>query len=317
MRKIFIFICLIFSLCGMAQITIPMEVVGNSNYITAKIESRQIRFVFDTGATSIVLPYNEFLILKKTGKIIVEGATKVRVADGTAHDAYTYKIPDIDLGGIHINNVIATSIIGVNGPALFGMSAINKLGNYKLRNGYLTLQDYTNISFDTNWKASLLGCRFGIDTYAYCLKVLKNRFEEIDADDEALFNCKEIHITNVPIAGFDFSVFMTFYREKLSHASLLYSGWMVENAPVEGKEAMDEIYRFYKEKYKYSKENKDYYGNKYYTLGFTPACSDITIRLELEGKSVYTVIIEYYEDIAEKILNKGTDNKHRNDLDDI
>lgn len=317
MRKIFIFICLIFSLCGMAQITIPMEVVGNSNYITAKIENRQIRFVFDTGATSIVLPYNEFLILKKTGKIIVEGATKVRVADGTAHDAYTYKIPDIDLGGIHINNVIATSIIGVNGPALFGMSAINKLGNYKLRNGYLTLQDYTNISFDTNYKASLLGCRFGIDTYAYCLKVLKNRFEEIDADDEALFNCKEIHITNVPIAGFDFSVFMTFYREKLSHASLLYSGWMVENAPVEGKEAMNEIYRFYKEKYKYSKENKDYHGNKYYTLGFTPACSDITIRLELEGKSVYTVFIEYYKEIAEKILNKGTDNHYRNDLDDI
>lgn len=326
MRKLLLLICLMFNLCINAQVAIPFEVEGNTNYINAKIGDRLIKFVFDTGATSVLLPQSDFQELKSLGKINVIGTSKVKVADGTTHDAYNYNIADINIDGIHIKDISATTIIGQEGCALFGMTAIKKLGDYQMKNGNLILQDYSKLTFDNDFKVSLLGCHFGLDTYEQCFQRLGKRFEIAYHGYDDVWDCKYIYINELEIGEFKFESVELFFKNNV----LAFARMDVSEGPLENKQGVkigkyvrDQVFSFYKQKYKYSKEalDKETFKDlgiayKYYDLGFTPACKDVRISL-IACDITYSIEVCYYYDVKERLRREGEAKKNSKALDDI
>ena len=57
------------------------------------------------------------------------------IADGNTTDVLVVNIKDVEIGGLHLNNVIATIKQQQNAPLLLGQSAIEKLGKITI-DGY-------------------------------------------------------------------------------------------------------------------------------------------------------------------------------------
>ena len=147
MRKIFIFICLLCSLCGMAQKSIVMEHDGGVYRIPCKVNGAKMKMIFDTGASSVSISSSIAQYLYDNDYITkddVIGTGKSQVADGRMVDHFIINLRDIEIDGIHVQNVKATVSESLTAPLLFGQSAIQKLGKISLSGNILTIENYTN-----------------------------------------------------------------------------------------------------------------------------------------------------------------------------
>ena len=147
MRKIFIFICLLCSLCGMAQKRIVMEREGGVYKIPCKVNGAKMKMIFDTGASSVSISssiaqylYDNDYITKSD----IRGTAKTQVADGRIVDNVIINLRDVEIDGIHVKNVQAIVSESLAAPLLFGQSAIQKLGKISLNGNILTIENYTN-----------------------------------------------------------------------------------------------------------------------------------------------------------------------------
>ena len=153
MRKIFFLICLLSSLCAMAQKTIFMEKEAGVYKIPCKVNGAKMKMIFDTGASSVAisLPIAEYLYENDyITKDDIIGTGKSQVADGRIVDNVIVNLRDIEIEGIHVYNVQATVSESLTAPLLFGQSAIQKLGKISLHGNILTIEDAYDYSVITS-----------------------------------------------------------------------------------------------------------------------------------------------------------------------
>lgn len=147
MRNLFFLICLLSSLCAMAQKTIVMEQEGGVYKIPCKVNGAKMKMIFDTGASSVSISLSIAEYLYENDYITKDdiiGTGKAQVADGRIVDKLIINLRDIEVAGIHVKNVKAAVSESLTAPLLFGQSAIQKLGKISLHGNRLTIENAYN-----------------------------------------------------------------------------------------------------------------------------------------------------------------------------
>ena len=123
-------------------VTIVMNKKNQVFYVPCKINGQKADFIFDTGAGMISLSADFTDKLLKQGLISqsdVIGQTNSMVADGRTQAVTIVKIKDVEIGGLHLNDVNAVIRKQQNAPLLLGLSAIEKLGKVTISGNQLII----------------------------------------------------------------------------------------------------------------------------------------------------------------------------------
>ena len=143
--KKFIFLLLSLSIqMAFADTVVQMESYGGVYRIPCLVNGAKMKFIFDTGASSVCLSMNMAEYLYDNGYITKEdiiGTGTSSVADGRIVDHIKLRLKDIQIGNLHISNVEAVVIDGQNAPLLLGQSAIKKLGRIEIKEDKLIIHD--------------------------------------------------------------------------------------------------------------------------------------------------------------------------------
>lgn len=147
MKRIKIFSSLIVffvSLTAFADTQIQMEEFGGVYKIPCNVNGAKMKFIFDTEASNVCLSMQmaEYLLDNDyISKSDILGSGSSSVADGRIVDHVKINLHDIEIGGLHLNNVEAIVIEGQNAPLLLGQSAIQKLGSIEINGPLLTIKN--------------------------------------------------------------------------------------------------------------------------------------------------------------------------------
>jgi len=118
------------------SIEIDLEVEGNTKYINVNFESEDepYRFVFDTGAESLVIGYLLFEELKSKGLAFEDMGIKktTRGVSGIPFESKVIKINTISIGSFTVKNIYASvPLIETANSNLLGISFMKKFRNVK------------------------------------------------------------------------------------------------------------------------------------------------------------------------------------------
>lgn len=106
------------------------------------VNGLRLRFIFDTGASSVCISSTEALFMLKNGYLDEEdigGESQAIIANGDIVDSTEIILREVVVGGIVLKNVEATVTHGQDAPLLFGQSAIRQLGTIQIRDGEVTI----------------------------------------------------------------------------------------------------------------------------------------------------------------------------------
>lgn len=109
---------------------------GNSFWLMVTINDQvRLPFVFDTGATHVVLNKEAYQKLKQSGTLRLkdrQGKKDARVADGSKMEVERLRLDTITLGEVTIKNVEAMASTTSTAPCLLGISALNQFKNWQM-----------------------------------------------------------------------------------------------------------------------------------------------------------------------------------------
>ena len=142
---------LIFTYC-LADTIIQMEEYNGVYKIPCTVNGAKMKFIFDTGASSVCLSLSMAEYLYDNGyitndDIIGEGQTSV--ADGRIVDHVIVNLRDLEISGCHLQNVEAVVLAGQNTPLLMGQSAIQRLGAIELNGSILIIHNEKEDDYDS------------------------------------------------------------------------------------------------------------------------------------------------------------------------
>lgn len=197
-KRVYITFCfiLLYTFC-LGQKVIILTKQNGVYTIPCSINGVKRSLVFDTGASTVTISMQLAQLLYQSGKLKdsdIKGFGKSQTASGHIVDHMELTIRDIEIDGLHIKNVDAVIIKGLNIPLLLGMSAIQKLGKVTLQDNKLIIDG----SILNNPQLSEL--RLQINTliedekYNDAINILKkievqNALEEIDIYNLSLCYC--------------------------------------------------------------------------------------------------------------------------------
>lgn len=130
-----------------AQITIEMDNRDGVFYLNGKVNDIPLEFIFDTGASSVLLSLTEANFMAKNGYLLkedVQGLAYSQVANGDIEENLVVNLRTVEIGGIVLHDVKATISSSVDAPILFGQSAIQKLGPIQLDGNLLIIANGKN-----------------------------------------------------------------------------------------------------------------------------------------------------------------------------
>lgn len=139
------------------QIVINMEQDGGVYKVPCSVNGVRMMFVFDTGASTVSLSKSMASFMQDNGALKTNdflGKSKSQIADGSIVDVEVVNLRDFEIGGLHLNDVIATVKEGQNVPLLLGQSAIEKLGRVSIEKGRLIIHQ-ANANLSSTQIASL------------------------------------------------------------------------------------------------------------------------------------------------------------------
>lgn len=116
-------------------IAIPIEVSEHSAHIMAKVNGVDMRFMIDTGCSTIQLTSAEFFHLKHLGLISesdIVDETVCTYADNSSQKCKVVKLKNIIIGGIEIKNVKAVIQENADASLLLGQSILKQLGEVSI-----------------------------------------------------------------------------------------------------------------------------------------------------------------------------------------
>ena len=145
MKKLFLLLFVFIPYTVIGEVVVPMEKQDNGLYLVpCKVNGVPMKFIFDTGASTVNISMAEALFLLKNGHIQesdIRGTSHAQIANGEIVENTRILLHKIDIGGIEINDVDATVSHNLNAPLLLGQSAINRLGTIQLDGTNLIIKE--------------------------------------------------------------------------------------------------------------------------------------------------------------------------------
>lgn len=159
MKKIILFLFVLIPYTVIGEVIVPMERQENGLYlIPCTVNGVPMKFIFDTGASSVNISMAEALFLLKNGYIQesdIKGTSHAQIANGEIVENTRILLSKIEIGGIEINDVDATVSHNLNAPLLLGQSAISKLGTIQLEGTNLIIKDTKGVERQNDSKPDL------------------------------------------------------------------------------------------------------------------------------------------------------------------
>lgn len=116
---------------------LPMENESGVKYVWIEINGIRLRFIFDTGASSICISSSEASVLYRQGTLRKEDILEKEYfqdATGTISEGTKINLRTVKVGNIILNNVKATVIDNADAPLLLGQSVLENFGNIEIDN---------------------------------------------------------------------------------------------------------------------------------------------------------------------------------------
>ena len=114
-----------------------MEVENGVRYVWIEINDIRLRFVFDTGASSICISPAEAAVLYRQGTLREEdfiGSQYFQDATGRISEGTKINLRTVTLSDVVLYNVEATIIDNLDAPLLLGQSALEHFGSIEIDN---------------------------------------------------------------------------------------------------------------------------------------------------------------------------------------
>jgi clan AA aspartic protease (TIGR02281 family) len=173
-----------------AQIKVLMTNEGNDVYtIPCKVNGIPLKFIFDTGASDVVISLAEASFMLKNGYLNsndIVGTSYSQIANGQITENTKIILREIEIQGLKLYNVTASVMHELSAPLLLGQSAIQKLGKIQLNGNELTIYDGTDNTSDCSFE-SIIPFKIGMSDFDISFFVLKNQGFKI-ADDSYLIS---------------------------------------------------------------------------------------------------------------------------------
>lgn len=143
-----------------AQTVVSMEKEGGVFKVPCSVNSIPMKFIFDTGASTVSISLTEASFLLKSGLLSESDIlSKEKFVDATGSISVGTKIllRKIEIGGLVIENVEASIVHNLNAPLLLGQSALSKLGEFSFdpNGGLLTFKQRSNVKDNLDYDAAL------------------------------------------------------------------------------------------------------------------------------------------------------------------
>lgn len=124
---------------------IKMERESGVIMMPAKVNGVPMKFVLDTGASSITISQTEAMFLAKQGLLTkkdIMGTERYQTADGNISEGTVIRLREVQIGDRTIRNVKASVTGSQNAPLLLGQTALSKFGKVSIdyENGYLIFE---------------------------------------------------------------------------------------------------------------------------------------------------------------------------------
>ncbi|TAF64422.1 MAG: hypothetical protein EAZ55_11340 [Cytophagales bacterium] len=162
MKKIILSLLFLFpSFVIKAQTTIQMQKEGGVYTVPCKINSLDLKFIFDTGASSVCISLTEANFMLKNGYLKESDIIDIenyKIANGALAQGWVIILREVEFAGIKLYNVRASIVDSQNAPLLLGQSVIERLGA---------------VTFDTN-KSTLTIASSGNNSYDYYADINSN-----------------------------------------------------------------------------------------------------------------------------------------------
>lgn len=114
-----------------------MENDNGVKYVWIEINGLRLKFIFDTGASSICISSSEASVLYRQGTLQKEDILDVQYfqdATGTISAGTRINLKTVKIGDRTLNNIEATVIDNSQAPLLLGQTAFEKFGKISIDN---------------------------------------------------------------------------------------------------------------------------------------------------------------------------------------
>ncbi len=116
---------------------LQMEIENGVRYIWIEINGIKLRFIFDTGASSVCISPAEATVLYRQGTLRREDILDVEYfqdATGKISEGTIINLREVKIGNLTLQNVKATIVDNVNAPLLLGQTAFERFGRIEIDN---------------------------------------------------------------------------------------------------------------------------------------------------------------------------------------
>jgi len=116
---------------------LKMDLQNGVRYVWIEINGIRLRFIFDTGASSICISPAEATVLYRQGTLKKEDILDVEYfqdATGKISEGTTINLREVKIGNLILENVKATIIDNVNAPLLLGQTVLERFGSIEIDN---------------------------------------------------------------------------------------------------------------------------------------------------------------------------------------
>jgi aspartyl protease family protein len=116
---------------------LKMELQNGVRYVWIEINGIKLRFIFDTGASSICISPAEATVLYRQGTLLKEDILNVEYfqdATGRISEGTKVNLREVKIGNMILENVEALVVDNVNAPLLLGQTVLERFGSIEIDN---------------------------------------------------------------------------------------------------------------------------------------------------------------------------------------
>lgn len=124
---------------------VKMEADGGVYLVPITVNGLDLKFIFDTGASSICISSAEATVMVRQGQITrddILGQQQFQDATGRVSVGTVINLKTVEIGGIELHDVEATVVDNIQAPLLLGQTALAKFGKISI--------DYDNLTIEFN-----------------------------------------------------------------------------------------------------------------------------------------------------------------------
>lgn len=124
---------------------VKMEENSGVYLVPINVNGLDLKFIFDTGASSICISSAEATVMVRQGQITQDdilGQQQFQDATGRVSVGTVVNLRTVEIGGITLHDVEATVVDNIQAPLLLGQTALAKFGKISI--------DYDNLTIEFN-----------------------------------------------------------------------------------------------------------------------------------------------------------------------